>query len=99
MTGEAVPKSKLPPKVENNVVELNLRHVFLVFGGMIAAGVVSVSTIIIVRDYVRFRRQKAVIEAINQFLHTFNKTGGILWKEKKTDTSSLMKKSDRQEKS
>ena len=99
MTGEEVHNTKLPRKLEDNVVELNLRNVFLVFGGMIAAGVVSVSTIIIVRDYVRFRRQKAVIEAINQFLHTFNKSGGLLWRKKKEDTSSLMKRSDRQEKS
>ena len=84
-------KEKLPPEVEDNIVEISLRHVFLAFTGLVTAVFVTGVGIVFARDYAKYKRQKAVIDAATQLLQTI-KEGDLPWKEKKTATSSQTKK-------
>ncbi|MBC8400916.1 MAG: hypothetical protein ISR95_00295 [Candidatus Marinimicrobia bacterium] len=86
-----VAKEKLPPEVEDNIVEVSMRHVFLAFSGLVTAVFVTGIGIVFARDYAKYKRQKAVIDAATQLLQTI-KEGDLPWKEKKKDTSSQIKK-------
>lgn len=79
-------RAKLPKDVEDHVVEVSLKHVLLAFGGL-AASVLAVGCgIIFIRDFAKYKRQKAVIEAAKELLLTL-KEGDKLWKDKKKVTS------------
>jgi len=84
-------KEKLPPEVEDNIVEVSLRHVFLAFTGLVTAVFVTGVGIVFVRDYAKYKRQKAVIDAATQLLQTI-KEGDLPWREKKKATLSQTKK-------
>jgi len=87
----AEPKEKLPPEVEDNIVEVSMRHVFLAFTGLVTAVFVTGIGIVFARDYAKYKRQKAVIDAATQLLQTI-KEGDLPWREKKKATSSQTKK-------
>ena len=54
-------RQKLPKKTDDNIIEVSLKHVLLLFGG-ITIGTLAVGTgIVFARDYAKFRRQKAII--------------------------------------
>lgn len=77
-------KSKLPPKVEDKVVEVSLKHVIVAFATVIFSSVLVGSTIIVIRDYSRYRRQKALVENIKDLFTTLSKMETNLCKERKT---------------
>ena len=86
-------KQKLPPKTEDNVVEVSLRHVILAFGGLVFGSLTVGAGIVFVRDYAKFKRQKAIIDAAQQLLLTIQHGGENtgLWKSEKTGSSSPAK--------
>jgi len=86
----AEPKEKLPPEAEDHIVEVSMRHVFLAFTGLVTAVFVTGVGIVFARDYAKYKRQKAIIDAAIQLLQTI-KEGDLPWKEKKADTSSQTK--------
>ena len=84
-------KSKLPPEVEDQVVDVSLKHVALSFT-LAAIGIFVVGAgIVVVKDYSRFRRQTAIIDTINTLIQTIQEGGFPTCKDKKTDTSSQTK--------
>ena len=86
---------KLPPETEDKIIEVSLRHVLLAFGGIIIGSITVGVSIAFVRDYTKYRRQKAIIDAAKQLLLTL-KDGGqnsLSWKNAKTESSSPMKTS------
>ncbi len=91
-------KQKLPPEVQENVVEIELRHVFFAFGTVITTILVTGTTLVMIRDYAKYRRQKAVIDAAGNFINTLLK-GDYPWKKETEDTSSQTTKSHTLEKS
>ncbi len=80
-------KEKLPPKTEDQVVEVSLKHVTIAFGVVIGSTVLVGSSIIAVRDYSRYRRQKAMVDNLKELFTTLSKLENKIWKEKKEDIS------------
>ena len=77
-------KEKLPPKTEDQVVEVSLKHVALAFATVLFSTVLVGSAIIAVRDYSRYKRQKAIVENLKELFTTLSKLENNLWKERKT---------------
>jgi len=82
---------RLPAETEDHIVEVSLRHVFLAFTGLVTAVFVTGVGMVFVRDFAKFKRQKAVIDAATNLLVTIQE-GDKLWKEKKKATTSQTKK-------
>ena len=91
-------RPKLPPESEENVVEVELRHVFFAFGTVVIIILVTGTALVMIRDYAKYRRQKAIIDAAGNFINTIMK-GDFPWKKETEDTSSPMKRSDKPVKS
>lgn len=81
------PKEKLPPEVEDNIVEVSMRHVILAFAGLVTTVFVTGVGIVFARDYSKYKRQKAMIDAATQLLQIIQE-GNTPWKKQKKDTSS-----------
>ena len=75
-------KQKLPPKTDDHVLEVSLRHVMLAFGGLVIGTLTVSAGIIFTRDYARYRRQKAILDLAKQLLTTMQQDGGDIksWK-------------------
>ena len=82
---------RLPAETEDNIVEVSMRHVFMAFTGLVTAVFVTGVGMVFVRDFAKFKRQKAVIDAATNLLVTIQE-GDKLWKNKKMDTSLPTKK-------
>lgn len=86
---------KLPPKTEDYILEVSLWHLIFAFGGLIVGSLTVGAGIAFVRDYTKYRRQKAIIDAAKQLIFTL-KDGGknlISWKNETTEDSSPTKTS------
>ena len=85
-------KQKLPRESEDKVIEVSLRHVILVFSGLVVGSFTVASGVVILKDYTKYRRQKAIIEAAKD-MFTFIKQGGdtSIWK-KMEKTGSISPK-------
>jgi len=66
-------RQKLPPKRKDSVVEVELRHVVLAFAAIGAATFISGTLLVLVRDYTRYRRQKAILETIGRIIPTVSR--------------------------
>ena len=84
-------KEKLPEEVEDHIVEVSMRHVVLAFAGLVTAVFVTGVGIVFVKDYAKYKRQQAIIDAATKLLQTIQE-GDTPWRKKKTDTSSQTKK-------
>ena len=91
-------KQKLPPETEDNVVEVDLRHVVLAFVAVVTVTFVTGTALVMIKDYAKYRRQRAVIEAVGHFIKSIQQ-GEKPWKGKKEVTSSQTKKSNIPQKS
>jgi hypothetical protein len=83
-------KQKLPRESEDKIIEVSLKHVIFAFSGLVIGSFTVGAGVVLIRDYSKYRRQKAVIDAAKE-LFTFIKHGGdiSLWKkmEKMESTS------------
>ncbi len=61
---------RLPPLDDEQVVELQLGHVLRTIGVLAGTGVLVGLSLILARDYVRYRRQKNLLEAAIQIIQT-----------------------------
>ena len=77
-------KTKLPPKVEDKVVEVSLKHVIIAFGAVLAGSIFVGTTIVVIRDYSRYRRQKVFLEGLKDLFQTLTNLETKLCKERKT---------------
>ena len=77
-------KSKLPPKVEDKVVEVSLKHVVIAFGTVLAGSIFVGTTIVVIRDYSRYRRQKVFFEGLKDLFQTLINLENKLCNERKT---------------
>ena len=94
-------KQKLPRESEDKVIEVSLKHVILAFSGLVIGSFTVGAGVVILKDYARYRRQKAVIDAAKE-LFTFIKHGGEIseWKKmQKTESSSKKQPSIKRSKS
>ena len=66
--------SKLPQEGEDKVIEVSLKHVMIAFGGLISTTFALGVSIIFLKDYAKYRRQKAIIDAATQLLMKLQNT-------------------------
>jgi len=74
--------NKLPPEKKNQIVDVSLKHIVLLFITLVFCAILVGSAIVLLRDFSRYRRQKATIDAITQLILTIKdlEKGG-LWKQ------------------
>jgi len=60
--------SDLPIEEIETIVDVDLKHVFFVFGGIVVTSFVVSAGVIVLRDYAKYKRQKAVIESATKLL-------------------------------
>lgn len=84
----------LPGKSDDHVVEVHLGHVITAFSVLVGSVLTTGLAIVLARDYAKYRRQKAVIEAAAELLKTIteSKEGETEWSKEKTASSSHKKK-------
>ena len=92
-------QQKLPPKVEDHIIEVSMKHVVLAFGGIVIGSIAVGAGISFARDYAKFKRQKAILDAAGQILETIFQGGQISWNEPNKESSSPTRTSKRPEKS
>jgi len=84
-------KQPLPPAETEAVIDVSLKHVLIAFAGLVSATLTVGTTIVLLRDYAKFKRQKALIEAATELLKTLqNPERSSPWNTRKTpvDTAS-----------
>jgi hypothetical protein len=94
-------KQKLPRESEDKIIEVSLKHVILAFSGLVIGSFTVGAGVVILKDYAKYRRQKAIIEAAKE-MFTFIKYGGEIseWKKmEKTESTSKKQPSVKQSKS
>jgi len=65
-------KPTLPGKAEAQVIDVSLRQVLAIFGGLVFSTLTVGIALILLRDYARYRRQMAVIEAVTGLVLTLS---------------------------
>ena len=60
--------SQIPIEEKETIVDVNLKHVFLAFGGLVVTVVAVSAGVVLIRDYAKFKRQKALIESASKLL-------------------------------
>ena len=81
-------QQKLPPKEEDHVIEVSMKHVVLAFGGIVLGSIAVGAGISFARDYAKFKRQKAMLDAAGQILETIFQGGQNSWNEPNKESSS-----------
>lgn len=75
--------SKLPAEKEDHIVDVSLKQVAALFAALILCVIIAGSVIVLLRDFSRYRRQKATIEALTQLILTLKSLEkGALCKQK-----------------
>ena len=57
-------KSRLPPESEDKVIEISLKHVIIGFTTVVTTAFLVGTGIVLLRDYVRYRRQKSIFDSL-----------------------------------
>ena len=65
-------KPTLPGKPEDKVIDVSLRQVLAIFGGLVFSTLTVGIALILLRDYARYRRQMAIIEAVTGLVLTLS---------------------------
>ena len=81
-------QQKLPPKEEDHIIEVSMKHVVLAFGGIVLGSIAIGTGISFARDYAKYKRQKAMIDAAGQLLTALFHGGEIQWNEQSKELSS-----------
>ena len=66
-------KAKLPKESDDHVVEVSLRHVIILFGSISLATLVVGTTLIVVKDYSKTKRNQALFENTKELLKLISK--------------------------
>ena len=88
-------KQKLPHQPDDHVVELSMKHIIAAFGGLVVSLSLAGTSIVLVRDYVRYKRQQAYLKSLTDVLILLK--GGEYCTEKTTTSSSPATTSPRQD--
>ena len=72
----------MPPETEDHVVEVSLRHIIIAFTGILFGTAIVGTSIVLVRDYARYKRQKSFFDSFTQLINTLK---GVKWKNEQTD--------------
>jgi hypothetical protein len=84
-------KQKLPRESEDKIIEVSLKHVILAFSGLVIGSFTVGAGVVILKDYTKYRRQKAIIDAAKE-MFTFIKYGGEISEWKKMEKKDSLSK-------
>lgn len=90
-------KQKLPKETQDQVVEVSMKHIVLSLGGLILSAGIVATSVILVKDYVKYKRQKAMIESVINIVLILK--GDNNWNDKKMESLFPMTTLTKQEKS
>lgn len=79
----------LPAETNERVVEVRFSHVALAFALLAGTGLAIGLTIVVTRDYLKTRRQQALIESTTQIIQTLKEN--TPWKEPNKESLSQTK--------
>ena len=65
----------MPPETEDNVVEVSLRHILIAFSSILFGTAIVGTTIVLVRDYARYKRQKSFFDSFTTLINSLNVFG------------------------
>ena len=77
-------EQKLPRESEDNIIEVSLKHVIFAFSGLVIGSFTVGAGVVLIKDYSKYRRQKAIIDAVKE-MFTFIKHGGEISEWKKVE--------------
>ena len=60
--------NKLPSENDDKVIELSMKHLIAGFGGLVISLTLAGTSIVLVRDYVKFKRQKYYLKSITEVI-------------------------------
>ena len=66
-------KAKLPQEQDDTVIEVSLRHVIILFCGISLATLVVGTTLIVVKDYSKTKRNQALFDNTKELLKLISK--------------------------
>ncbi len=93
-------KQKLPPKTNDKVVEVSLKQVIWGFSLLLVSTAAVASTVIVLKDYSKYKRQEAIINSVVRIIDIVNvQKGENHWKQEKKGSSSHTKTSLAQQES
>ena len=68
MSEPKTPKNKLPPKTNDQIVEVTLKHVLGGFVLVVVGTATIAGTVIVLKDYSKYKRQEAVITSLSKLI-------------------------------
>ena len=60
----------MPPETEDNIVDVSLKHIVIGFATLIAGTALIGTSLFLVRDHLRFKRQQAFFDHFSKLLNT-----------------------------
>ena len=83
-------KQNMPPKTDDKVVEVGLKQIFWGFSMIMVGTVVVGTTIIVLRDFSKYKRQKVIIDSVIKLIDLvrLDQKGVHDWKQQKKASSS-----------
>ena len=63
----------LPPETEDHVIEVHLKHIVISFTGLITGIFLAGSGLILIKDHLRYKRQRMFIESLGTIIQTLTK--------------------------
>ena len=73
MAPKQTTKAKLPKDREDNVIEVSLRHVIILFGSISLATLVVGTTLIVVKDLTKAKRQQMFFDNTREIIRLISK--------------------------
>ena len=67
------PTTKLPAETEDHVIEVSLRHVILLFGSLALGSLLVGTTLIVVKDLSKTKRQQALFDNTKEVIQLIKK--------------------------
>jgi hypothetical protein len=65
----------MPPETEDTIVDVSLKHIVLTFGGLLFGTAIVGTTIVLVRDHIRFKRQKSFFDSFTNLINSITNMG------------------------
>jgi hypothetical protein len=67
----------LPAEKEDNVLDVSLKHIVLAFTSIVVGTALVGASIVLVRDHIRFKRQKAFFDNFTNLITHFGERSSI----------------------
>ena len=67
---------KVPAKAApSSIVDVSLKHILISFTALFVGTTITISGIVMLRDYAKYRRQQALLDGALKMIQTFKKQG------------------------